>query len=1136
MLRFIFLFFVLNLWSSSAIWGSSSRYAQNSVLAEGRWVKIKVNETGIYKLTSADLKKMGFSNINKVSVFGYGGYMLNEDFSAKDYIDDLPEVATWKGNGDFILFYAKGTVRWKYDKEKGFIHERNPYSTSGYYFLRETDSPLRMNTRENITDAAAQRITTFDDYILHEKELASVYNSGRDLFGESFESKRTLDTTYQIPGITNDPGKIAFRFIAKAKSSEGVVRFSINDELQLTGRFLPNSDPYTAATERNIAGLVWEGAKNEATKINITYSGSSTDENVRLDYFTLQIKRQLRPYKPVVLFRSASSGSSNSRFVIQDGRADMLVFDVTDNERPQVVETSLNGSELSFLEKAQGMREYALVQPNAALPSPEVVGEVAPQNLHSLPQADYIIIAPKAFTLEAKRLAEEHNKRNGLTVHVVEPEAIYNEFSSGTPDATAYRRFMKMFYDRASSSADAPKYLLLFGDGSYDNRQLTSAWRSVDMSNFLLTFQSHNSLFTSSDSGSYITDDYFGYLEDTEGSDIAGASVDIGIGRFPVRTSIQAKNAVDKVIAYMDNKQYGPWKNTVTFLADDGNQQEKPTPFLKIHMEQADKLAEQILAKRPDIMAKKLYFDAHKKDNSNGGFATYPTIRSGLMQQLKEGTLVLNYTGHGSKDALSDEKILIQADINQFSYTNLPVWITATCDFTPFDDLLTSAGEDVFLNAKSGGIALFTTTRVAYAESNFNINSYLIDALFAQTNGVNPTLGDAIKQTKVRLGRRHQKLNFTLIGDPALRLQSPTASIRLTEINGKPVTDEPITISALQKVTIKGYVTDNNGNIDSEFNGEINPTIFDSQANITTLDNNKTGSTFRFTDYPNKLFMGNETVKNGEFEFTFTVPIDISYTGLSGKMSLYAYSPATGKEARGSFSNYKVWGTDGKIEDKEGPEIRMLYLNDSTFLDGGQVNSTPLLAVRIWDQTGVNITGSSIGHDITLVVDGMSSRTYNLNSYYKSISGSDGEGLLYFSIPELTVGTHTAELKVWDVLNNASDTTFTFEVVEGLTPKLYELTASPSPARESVTFYLYHNRPESNVKVDILVYDMMGRLQWRGQGQGTSSFGTPLTVEWNLQNGNGSRLRPGIYIYRAAISTKNSKEATDAKKLIILAQ
>ncbi|MDD3064412.1 MAG: type IX secretion system sortase PorU, partial [Massilibacteroides sp.] len=902
-----------------------------------------------------------------------------------------------------------------------------------------------------------------------------------------------------------------------------------------------NNGEYVAAVEATETGKSWVGQKSETIKTNITYTGASSHKNIHLDYITLQVKRELQPYGDVTLFRDINSNLNISRFIIKDATKDMLVFDVTDGENLKQIETSFAENELSFivspeqLPKNATVQEFALVQPNGTIPSPEIVGEIKTQNLHALEQADMIIIAPESFTVQAERLAKAHREKDSLSVHVVDPQTIYNEFSSGTPDATAYRRFMKMFYDRSTSETDTPKYLLLFGDGAFDNRQLTTDWKMVNMNNFLLTFQSENSIDagTSNNIKSFVTDDYFGFLEDREGGNIKEADVDIGIGRFPVRTVTQAKNAVDKVISYMNNAEFGSWKNTVCFLADDGNQADN---YTTLHMFQADQLAEQILKNNPEYIAKKLFFDAHKKDNSSSGFATYPTIRTNLIQQLKEGTFLLNYTGHGSKDSWSDEKVLVQSDINQFSYKQLPLWITATCDFTPFDALLTSAGEDVFLNAKSGGIALFTTMRIAYPSSNLSINSTLLKYLFKRTNENYPTLGEVFKQTKRDLGNLDQRLNFILIGDPALRLNYPQSEIRITEINGQPVSDVNVNFSALEKVTIKGMILNPNESKNESFNGEINPTVFDSQTSITTLNNNNTGVTFEFNDFSNKLFIGNEKVTNGEFEFSFTVPKDISYSNKIGKMSFYASDPTTGNEAKGSFLNYTVGGTEGEIEDVEGPQIIALYLNDSTFTEGGQVNKTPLLVVQLWDTTGVNITGSSIGHDITLVIDGQSSQTYNLNAYYKKISDAEGEGIIYFSIPELTSGFHSAELKVWDILNNSTTTTFTFEVIEGLKPKLYELLAAPSPARESVTFYLYHNRPESTVKMSVQVYDMMGRLQWKGETQGSSGIDLPLTIQWNLQNGYGSRLRPGIYIYRAGISADNSKEVTDAKKLIILAQ
>ena len=741
-----------------------------------------------------------------------------------------------------------------------------------------------------------------------------------------------------------------------------------------------------------------------------------------------------------------------------------------------------------------------------------------------------VIIAQSGLASQAERLAEAHRTRDGLTVQVVSPDAIYNEFSSGTPDATAYRRFMKMFYDRQTSEADAPKYLLLFGDGAFDNRFITSSWQNVAKNNMLLTYQTEESL----DDKSYVVDDYFGFLDDSNnGKGLVSARVDIGIGRFPVRTLTEATDMVDKVINYMDNKETGSWKNNVCFVADDGSNADG---YMIQHAQQADDLGEYINTSHPEFMVNKIYFDSYKKDFS-GGLSTYPDVKTNLQKQLKNGLLLINYTGHGNTVSWSDEKVLTESDITKSTYTRLPVWITATCDFCRFDAPVTSAGEQVFLNKVSGGIGLFTTTRVAYSSPNFSINDNLIRNLFEKKNGRRLTLGEVMKATKQALGSSRYKLGFALIGDPALKLAYPEYRMRVTAINGNPVTDEPVDFKALQKITVEGEVLDPGGNIATGFNGLLNPTVMDSRLSYETLDNNKTGTKFKYTDYSNILFIGNDSVRAGKFSFTFTVPKDISYSNEFGKMNLYASDETNNLEAQGAYLNYRVGGTDDNAEDDhEGPEVRALYLNDSTFVSGGQVNTTPFFVARLWDKSGVNITGSSIGHDMMLIIDGDPSFSFNLNSYYELIPGSDGEGIAKYLIPALTPGIHTAEFKVWDIQNNSTTYEFEFEVVEGLKPYLLELTASPSPAREQVEFHLFHNRPESQLTVGIMVYDMMGRLQWKHQETGASELFKSYTVTWDLTNNRGGRLRPGVYIYRAAISSGGSKEATDAKKLIILAQ
>lgn len=1121
------LLFVFGLLTSA--WADSSRYASESVLNSGKWVKIQVAEDGIYKLTAADLKKMGFSNLDKVAVYGYGGWPLDEDFSTT-YIDDVPEVAVWRG-ADYLLFYGKGPRKWEYSfSDKSFIHTNNPYSNYGYYFVTEKETAGRTMEKAASAAGATLQVTTFDDYVLHEEELVSVNSSGRELYGESFTSTLSRDFTISVPGITNDEGKATLSFISRGN---GTITMNVDGNALISGSVSVPSDEYEVAREL-YRERAWTADKGETVKVNIGYS-TTGHKNVHLNYFRLQMKRQLKVYDNYTFFRSLSARGNASRFVIQGADVSTLVFDVTDGVNPQQMETSLNGTELSFsIPASASLREFVVVKPSQ-IKAPVTVGEVANQNLHALPQQDMIIIAQPNFTTQAERLAEAHRTKDNLTVRVVTPESIYNEFSSGTPDATAYRRFMKMFYDRQTSEADAPKYLLLFGDGSFDNRKLTSAWKSVDMSNMLLTYQTEESL----NQYSYVVDDYFGFLDDANnGEEIYEQKVDIGIGRFPVRTVAQATNAVDKVISYIENKNTGAWKNNLCFMADDGNNADR---FTIGHMEEADSLADHLNRDHPELMIHKLYYDAYKKDKTAG---SYPDVRANLQKLLKDGLLLFNYTGHGGTTALSDEKVVTQTDIAQYTYPCLPVWVTATCDFTRFDNVETSAGEDVFLNAKSGGIALFTTVRVAYRPYNAYIDSHLLHNLFSRVNGRKRSLGDAMKAMKRSLvasgsyNTNRVKMGFCLIGDPAVKLAYPEYGMKVTAINGQPVGETPVSFKALEKITVEGEVLDVSGQLATDFTGIVNPTVKDSKMTVTCLKNNNQDDSpaFTFTDYPNTIFIGNDSVRNGKFSFTFTVPKDISYSNLQGKMNLYAVDTESGNEAQGNFDNFIVGGTSDTAEtDTIGPEIRALYLNDTTFVDGGQVNTTPYFVAELWDKSGVNITGSSVGHDMMLVIDESTVLSYNLNSYYELLPGEEGTGIVKFPIPALEPGKHTAEFWVWDILNNSTVRTFTFEVVEGLKPFLFDVIATPGIAREQVTFHLMHNRPESRMRVGIMVYDLAGRQLWKHEESGTSGLFENYTVSWDLTSG-GARMRPGVYIYRAAISTDNSKDATKARKFIILGE
>lgn len=1119
--------------------GAQERYTKNSVLSNGHWVKIAIEKNGIYKLTNSELKKMGFDDPSKVAVYGYGGWPLEEDFS-KPYVDDLPAVPVLRKD-DYLLFYGRGTTKWEYKTMKysdrrerqTFVHTNNPYSDLGYYFLTSSQNVKEMETVKSEPKDGVIELNTFDDYLLHEKDLVSLNKSGRELFGESLMS--TISVPFDnIEGIVQEDAVVECRLIAKTNISKDFV-LSINGEDVVKGRVSgvstgANYYEYIKARSAEAFGY-WKGEKGKSFNIKVDYF-EKNNTTAYLDYIRVHLKRTLQTYNEPTFFRNVSSINHKSCFIIKNATSNTIVLDVTDAQSPKVVEAVLSGTELSFVTpQSYQLREFAVVQLDKSVPSiaAKDAQQVGNQNLHSTKQVDMVIISPSAFKSEAERLKKAHEEKDDLVTEVFTPEEIYNEFSSGTPDATAYRRLMKMFYDRGKEDAKAPKYLLLFGDGAFDNRFVTNDWKKVgenEKNNMLLTYQTTESL----DMYSYTVDDYFGFLKDS-GKDISMATLDIAVGRFPVRTRKQATEVVDKVISYMNNSDLGIWKNNLCFIADDGNNADS---FKVEHQIDAENLALTREIESPEYIANKIYFDAFKKDL--GGAGKYPEVEERIVEKLKNGMFLLNYVGHGNTENLSDEQVIKHNDILKYTYKHLPLWITATCDFCRFDAVATSAGEDVFLRDKSGGIALFTTSRVAFTDINERMNRQFMNLLFKKENDLYLTLGEVMKQTKLGEKTDKRKLGFCLIGDPALRLSYPKHRVQVTTINGSPVGKDTVVFNANAWITVEGDILDTKGSLVSDFNGELRTKILDGYRRNSTLGNNPYKNKIYYHDYFNTVFEGGGSVKDGKFKFTFKVPKDISYSDSTcGKMSLYAFDKTAGEDAQGYFNKFLANGTkDDPDNDSEGPEIRSLFLNDSTFVSGDKVNNTPYFYARLWDKSGINVTGSSIGHDITLNIDNNPVTNYTLNSYYEFIPDSEGEGIVKFAIPALEPGLHDAEFKVWDIMNNPTTCTFQFEVVEGLKPFISRLIATPTPAKGNVKFRLWHNRPETQMKVGILVYDITGRLHWKHEETGSSELFKDYVIDWDLRNNAGSHVRPGVYLYRAAISTNNSKEATETQKMIIL--
>lgn len=1106
----------------------TERYAANSVLAQGRWVKIRVSSSGVHQITAADLSKMGFKNPAKVRLYGYGGNMLPET-NIHTLIDDLCEVPLWR-DSNRLLFYAEGPVSWSYSAGR-YVHKQNVYSDYGYYFLTESDEePMAFPVADEALDYAST-YTSFPDYIYYEKDAISLCNYGRVLLDDyNFANGRTKTYSFDIAGITGDKMVLDIAFGSGAEESSSVA-------IEVAGTRVGSlSVPARQSTDlgRMANGRYNVLSVNEKTNVKLTHNTSSAKLTGYLDYIRLNFKRALLLSLPQMNFRGSSSSSVNAKYIIGGADASVRVWRVTSQNDICEIKGELAGSDYSVIASALFDEEYVALRTTATFPSVQVVGVVANQNLHALGQTDMVIIVPSngAFMEPAERLAEAHRTLDGITVAVVTAEQVYNEFSSGTPDVTAYRRLMKMLYDRASSTTDAPKYLLLFGDGVVDNRLLSLSSGSPD--NYLLCYESENSV---SATNSYVLEDYFGFLDDGEGVSHTRDKVDIGIGRFPVQSIVEANAVVDKTIAYMKNDEAGAWQNVISLLGDDGD---KDIP--NQHMKDAESVAALVAENYPAYMIDRIYWDNFEPvANSTGN--SYPLVTEAIGNRLDEGALVVNYSGHGSANMLSHEMVWFASDMQSLTSPRLPFWVTASCDIGPFDMGNGSLSEAAILNPTGGAIGLFTTTRTVLQVYNAIINRAFMRVLLSPTyNGVPQAVGDAVRRAKNNvitgslgsgLDLSENKLQYVLLGDPALRLKLPQHSFVIEKFNG---VDASVStnVSAGGKLTVEGYVAQPDGSLDSAFTGVLTSQLYDSAEDVYTRDNTGLG-VFSYTAHEKKLYAGSDSVKNGRFSITIPIPMDISYSGEQGLLSLFAVDNSKSRISQGYFDNFLISGTASSQEnDGKGPEIK-LYINGMSSDSGIEVNATPYVYAEFHDEDGINTVGTGIGHDIVLIVDNDINHTYNLNNVYNSVVGDYTRGTIAVTLDDLQAGEHTLMLRAWDLYNNSSVTECSFTVIPNLAPHLASLSLNPSPARfgQLSTFVLAHNFPGSTMDVTLEVFNMMGQLVWKNS-ETAHCAGNVYTYDWNVTASSGASMPTGVYLCRASISSGGSAVVTKSGKFIVI--
>lgn len=1131
-------------------------YSNNSVLNSGTWFKLGVDKTGVFKIDKTLLESMGVnvSTLNPNHINIYGNHIselpTNNNTSRPD--DLMKNAITIVGENDgvfndddYIIFYATGPDQELERINSGFQRSLNDFDSLNYYFvsINSNEPPKRLSVQNESVTSSNLTSNDFNEITFYENDLVNLLKSGDLWLGEEFDVIKDQTFTLSTPDfVTGSSAKI--KTTVARYSLSGSTTFSVNI----------NNSNIDIINGSNTLGSYTKAVHNYSEKdfsinsvstpVNLVLTNSNPSSKGWLDNIQINYRRKNSNATNQIRIRDWNSvGVGNvTNFVVSNTLSGTSIWDVTDpfNSLSQSITNS--GTTKSFKIETDTLKSFVVFS-NSQLFTPVFVKEVNNQNLHGLDQIDYLIIKHDIFTEQAERLANLHRGR-GLKVHVLDVQDVYNEFSGGRTDPVAIRWVAKMFYDRSiNNSSLLLKSMLLFGDGSYD---AFNRLKDNDLTNFLPTYKSKASnvndkaitLVTS-----YTSDDFFGILDDLESMDKSDL-IDVSIGRFPVNSVEEARGVVDKIEHYMkfgsslysssdgvvcDENGYssslGDWRGRTLLVADDENSGQ--------FVIDCEKLSDSVDTKFPEMNVGKVYIDAYQQESTSSG-QRYPEVENALNQIINTGTLVANYVGHGGEEGLSAEVIVSIPMIKAWTNINkLPLFISATCEFSRFDDpALVSAGEVMFVMPTGGAIGLLTTTRLVYINVNTDIVTNLYSNLFKIENGKALTMGEIIRRTKNLTAGDENMRNFTLLGDPALELGRPLPSILAEKINGIPINGSVDTIKALSKIEIEARVVDNNGNLISDFNGLAYPTVYDKELDRKTLGQDSKSPILSYKDRSSVLYKGKSTVKNGKFKFSFVVPKDINYSYGNGKLSFYAENGTSQKIGHDNSIIIGGVNPDG-LSDVVGPEIE-LYMNDFNFVSGGITDENPTFIAKLIDENGINTTGNGIGHDIILIIDNQTSTPYILNNYYEADLDTYQSGEVRFKLIDLEPGIHTAKFKAWDVNNNSSEVVIEFEVKQKDELAISHLLNYPNPFTTYTEFFFEHNQVCNQLETKIEIFTVTGKLvKSIIQTVNSSGFRTD-GIAWDGRDEYGDKLARGVYVYRLSIETNSGEKSEKIEKLVIL--
>lgn len=1121
-----------------------SHYATQSVLADGKWARVKVAETGMHIITDTQLKALGFSDPSKVHVYGTGGQMVREALTA-DMPDDLPLLPSIRTKSG-IIFYAVDWFSWKANTSSGFSysHTINPYSEESYYYLSDKETAdANIAAVHTAGQAGLVTIDTFRDRLVHEKDLQAPGESGRVLLGEDFRTNNSQKFTFSLPDNNGEDVSVLVNFYAKTTNGTSSLIYSANgtrlaatSDDKISG--VANSDTYFSqcTSKKTISNV------GDKLDLQIDYSYSGALFMARLNYIEVFYTRKLQLKDNNLYFYHTFTRPE--AVVLSGCSSSTVIWDVTNPSAPAPVNFSLSGSTATFAVQSSGYREFIAFDPEKVSTSVTSVGAVQNQDIHGLETPNMLIISPSEYIEGARRIAALHESVDSMTVHVLTPQQIYNEFSGGTQDVGAFRKLLKMWYDRPGKNKIG--YCLIMGKPTYDSKLRSTDWANASFTPVPIW----QSTYGNAESSSFSSDDYIGMLDDgIMGFDTADkststylmtmATVHVAVGRIPVRTATESTDMAAKIESYVKSPEYGAWRNKVMIIADDADSGN--------HMQQAHTVYNNMRStgNGSHFLYDRLYLDNYTLEYSGVG-AVYPLATKHLLANFNEGVILTNYIGHASEKGWGHEHLWEWESINSMTNKNLTFMYSATCKFCFWDAPELSGAEVLMLNPTAGVIGMMVATRTVLIDKNGILNAATAPHFFERdAEGKAQRFGDIYikgKNDYKKSEADRNTLKYGFMGDPAIRIPSPIQTAEVTAINDTDVTATDAAypeIPALGKMRIQGDIKNPDGSVATDFNGTVNVLIYDAERVVVTNGNggagNSGGYNFTYNDRTTKLAQVNTKVSNGKFDVTITMPSEIENNYTTARITLYAWD-GNGAEANGDFDRFYVYGySSEEVSDNDGPNLEYLYLNNSNFSDGDLVSSSPVLFARVSDESGINLSEAGIGHLITAVID--DTDIYDdIASYFTSDPDDSGAGTIMYPFSDLTPGEHTLTFTVWDNVNNSTRANLTFNVGAAVTPTIHSLSTNVNPASSDVTFRISIDRPNTKMNCTLYVYDLLGRKVWEYTSTLQTDMESTMQCTWDLCDGSGARVPRGIYIYRAVVEAPEGTYSSKSERLAVTAE